>query len=210
MSELYVIKHSGERELLDVSKATKSLQWATKDCDNVSTSDIEMSSKLHFYNDIPTSFILDVLIKTTYDMSETWNDYGKVCKNLMLQKLYKQVFKSTEPIPLSDHIYINSTSYGGNIHKYTEEELEYLDSKIKHERDFDFTASGLMKLGSSYGLKSVKETPQFMFMLIAMDAFYDYDKDYLEDVILMYTGLSTFKITLPTPEMQSLRTDRDS
>ena len=207
-----VIKHDGSFEELDITKATKSLEWAIEGLENVSISDIEMSSKLHFYDMIPTSYILDTFIKTTYDMSEIWNDYDIVCRNLKLQKLYKEVYCSTKPYSLQYHIDKNLENYGDTILLYTNKELEYLNSKLVHKRDFDFTASGLIKLETSYGLKNVKETPQLMFMLIAMDAFYGYDygETDLDDVVFMYDALSQFKITLPTPEMQSLRTNKDS
>ena len=93
-----VTKHDGSLEPLDLQKFRDSLQWATDGIKGVSVSDIEMQCKLHMYDGIPTSYILDVSIKTTYDMSSIrYFGYDEVSRNLMLQKLYKQVFKSTKP-----------------------------------------------------------------------------------------------------------------
>ena len=91
-----VIKHNGSTEPLQIAKSTKSLEWAIGDLPGVSLSDIEMQSQLHFYDGIHTSFILDVFIKTTYDMSSLrYPNYDIVSRNLKLQKLYKQMFEGT-------------------------------------------------------------------------------------------------------------------
>ncbi len=47
------------------------------------------------------------------------------------------------------------------------------------------------------------ETPQLMFMLIAMDTY----RNNLKKIVEMYNLLSLFKITLPTPELKALRTN---
>ncbi len=100
-----VLKNSGTLEPLELQKFRNSLIWASKNVKNVSVSDIEMQCKLHMYDKIPTSYILDVAIKATYDMSTLrHHGYDEVSRNLKLQKLYKQVFKSTEPYTLKEHI----------------------------------------------------------------------------------------------------------
>ena len=53
----------------------------------------------------------------------------------------------------------------------------------------------------------VFETPQFMYMLIAMTLFQNYDKEgRLEYVKKYYDAISTFKISIPTPIMAGVRT----
>ena len=203
---IMVIKHDGSKEPLNWDKATDSLKWATAGLENVSISDIEMQSKLHVYDGIPTSFILDVFIKTTYDMSSLrYINYDAVSRNLKLQKLYKQVFQSTKPPSLHDFIKNSKNKYADCIYDYSYEQLTHLEMVIDHSRDFSFTASGidaclseLMKVN-----KIPSETPQFMYMLIAMDAF----NGNLDRVIDLYEALSTFKITLPSPEMKAFRTN---
>ncbi len=97
-----VLKNDGTLEPLNLQKFRDSLIWAKGNLKNVSVSDIEMQCKLHMYDGIPTSYILDVSIKATYDMSSLRNkEYDEVSRNLKLQKLYKQVFKSTKPYSLT-------------------------------------------------------------------------------------------------------------
>lgn len=201
-----VLKNNGQLEPLNLQKFRNSLQWATNGIKNVSVSDIEMQCKLHMYDGIPTSYILDVSIKATYDMSTLRNfEYDEVSRNLKLQKLYKQVFKSTEPHSLSRHLSLWPIQYNQIIYSYSVSELEQLESAIDHSRDFTFSASGLDKTINNDVLK-VKgvpvETPQLMFMLIAMDTFHHN----IPKIIEVYNALSNFEITLPTPELKALRT----
>ena len=114
-----VIKNDGSKEPLDLQKFRNSLIWAKQDYKNVSISDIELQCKLHIYDGIPTSYMLDVAIKATYDMSSLrHHEYDAVSRNLKLQKLYKQVFKSTEPYTLKEHIQKNKEYYGNTILSY--------------------------------------------------------------------------------------------
>jgi ribonucleoside-diphosphate reductase alpha chain len=131
--------------------------------------------------------------------------YDEVSRNLKLQKLYKQVFKSTKPYSLKDHISKNKDQYNEHILNYTDKQLTKLNNALEHSRDFTMSASGLDKTISTDIIHVNKlpiETPQFMFMLMAMDTFHDN----IPKVIAVYNALSLFKITLPTPELKALRT----
>lgn len=202
-----VIKNNGTKEPLDLQKFRNSILWAMKDIKNVSLSDIELQCKLHMYDGIPTSYMLDVAIKATYDMSSLrHHGYDAVSRNLKIQKLYKQVFKSTEPYSLKEHIQKNKEHYGEAILSYSDEELNELETFIDHSRDFTFSASGLDKTINNDIIMVDKipiETPQLMFMLIAMDTF----RHNIPEIVDVYNALSLFKITLPTPELKALRTD---
>ena len=111
-----VLKNDGSLEEMNLQKFRDSLTWAKGNLKNVSVSDIEMQCKLHMYDGIPTSYILDVSIKATYDMSSLRHiEYEEVCRNLKLQKLYKQVFKSTTPCSLKDFLVKNKKYYPNQI-----------------------------------------------------------------------------------------------
>lgn len=203
-----VLKNDGSIEPLNLQKFRDSLNWSIQGLKNVSISDIEMQCKLHMYDKIPTAYILDVSIKATYDMSSLKHpEYDIASRNLKIQKLYKQVFRSTKPCTLKELIEKNKNYYGKAILEYTDKELVKLDRHIDHSRDFTMSASGLDKTISNDLLSDSKkyplETPQFMFMLIAMDT----HRRNLKKVVEVYNALSTYKITLPTPELKALRTN---
>lgn len=213
MQTINVVKHDGSIEPLMIDKGTKSLQWASKDVPGVSISDIEMQSKLHFFDGIHTSYILDVYIKTCDDLATLRTpNYDTVARNLKLQKLYKRAFSSITTPNLTDFLTqrVLDGHYSPELSPprltFNGIDVQALEQAIDHTRDFTFTSSGLDALVNGYGVCS-KETPQFMFMAIAIDIFRDYHLDPTKYIIDFYNALSTFEVTLPTPEMKSLRTD---
>lgn len=208
-----VIKRNGSKEPLDLQKYRDSLIWAKEQAEsqgakNISISDIEMQCKLHMYDGIKTSYLLDVAIKTTYDMSTLrFHGYDLVSRNLKLQKLYKTIFNNIEPCSLKEFLQNNKEYYADSqILTYNDGELSILDTYIDHNRDFSFSASGLDKTLSNDVMLDESgnpmETPQLMYMLIAMDTWH-HD---LQKIKELYDALSLFKITLPTPELKALRT----
>jgi len=205
---IQVVKHDGSLEPLDISKATASLSWAIGDLTGVSLSDIEVQSNLHFFDGIHTSYITDIFIKTCDDLANLRNpNYDIVARNLKLQRLYKQVFGSIHPPSLVDFLTkrVKDGHYSSNLINNAQIDYHQLEAAIDHKRDFTFTSSGLDALINGYGVCKF-ETPQFMFMAIAIDIFRDYHIDPTRYIVDFYHALSTFKITLPTPEMKSLRT----
>lgn len=210
---IHVKKKGGRLEPLDYSKAESSLKWAIEDVPNVSLSDIEIQSKLHFFDGIETSYITDIFIKTCDDLADLRNpNYDIVARNLKLQRLYKRVFNSITPPTLNK--FLSDRVLYGHYSKYMNPssliavngiDFGRLEKAIDHSRDFTFSSSGLDSLVNGYGVCKY-ETPQFMFMAIAIDVFRDYHKDCTDYIIKMYNMLSNFEITLPSPEMRALRT----
>ena len=101
------------------------------------------------------------------------------------------------------------------ISKYSDEELIKLNSYLKHGRDLDFTYAGLQQVVDKYLIQdrssnTLFETPQYMYMLIAMTLFRNYnghgEKDRLWYIKKYYDASSTFKINIPTPIMAGVRT----
>lgn len=88
----FSIRRAPTAELLIMPGETATLNWKPNKVGMV-------------YDKIPTSYILDVAIKATYDMSTLrHHGYDEVSRNLKLQKLYKQVFKVQNHIRLKEHI----------------------------------------------------------------------------------------------------------
>ena len=204
-----VIKHDGTTEPLIIEKATRSLEWAIGTLSGVSLSEIEVQSKLHFFEGIKTSYITDIFIKTCDDLADLRHpNYDAVARNLKLQKLYKHVFKSITPPSLLDFLTtrVNAGHYSVNVLNQPGVDYFVLQQAIDHSRDFNFTSSGLDALVNGYGVCKY-ETPQFIFMAIAIDIFRDYHVDRTQYIIDFYNALSNFDITLPSPEMKALRTD---
>jgi len=208
---MYAIKRDGRREKIDESKIEKSVTWAVDSIPGVSVSDILMATKIHFYDGISTKFILDATIKTTYDMSSVrYPGYDAVSRNLTLQKLYKNIYGGTAPLHIKEFVKDKEFRYNHRIYEGLELYGEELNNALVHKRDFDYSASGLNYVVENYGLTQdgeVAELPQMIYMLIAIDV---YLEEGLEKIIELYNDLSTFKLTLPTPEMNALRSVNSS
>lgn len=204
-----VVKHDGTTEPLIIEKSTKSLEWAIGDIPGVSLSEIEIQSKLHFFDGMHTAFITDVHIKTCDDLATLRSpNYDSVARNLKIQKLYKQVFKSITPPTLLTFLgeRVAARHYSPNLLNIPDINYFELQQAIDHTRDFKFTSSGLDALINGYSVCKY-ETPQFIFMAIAIDIFRDYHKNKTQFIIDFYNALSNFDITLPSPEMRALRTN---
>lgn len=215
--DLNVTKRNGEKMPLDVEKINKVLLWACDGISNVSASDIAMNAQIQFFPGIKTSQIHDVLIQSSVELiSEKTPNYQYVAGNLLNYLLRKEVFEVKTDMPHLWTVITNNIKrdvYDPIIlEKYTTEEISALNLYIKHKRDYDFTYAGLQQLMDKYLVqhrktKTIYETPQYAFMLIAMTVFMDYEKDSrFKHIKELYDLISLQKISLPTPIMAGVRT----
>lgn len=210
-----VIKRDGTLELLDINKIHTVLTWACEGLSNVSVSDIEMKSKIQFYNKIKSENIHNTMIRAAADLiDEDYPNYQYVASRLLLFSLRKQVLGQYEPIPVKD-LYLKNVElgvYDDITDKYSTEEWDELDSIVDHERDFLIAYAGMKQLEGKYLVqdrvtKKIYETPQYAYILIAVNVFVNYPKDTRMSYIKkLYDNLSKFNISLPTPIMAGVRT----
>ena len=211
-----VTKRNGERELLNLEKFHRVAEFACDGLTGVSVSDLEIKTHLQVYNDIKTSDIQETLIKAASELiTEDAPNYQFVAGRLVNYSLRKEVYGHFDPIHLTDHIkkLVSEGIYDSILQThYSDVDLEILNSKIDHDRDFDLAYVGMEQMRGKYLVKNrvtgkIYETPQMAFMCIAMTLFHLYDKESrLKWVIDLYNALSTFSISLPTPIMAGVRT----
>jgi ribonucleoside-diphosphate reductase alpha chain len=218
---IQVIKSDGSKVEINLDKIHRMVEKACKGITGVSESLVEMNSGLQFYDGITTIDIQKILVKSASDLISLENpNYQFVAARLLLFGIQKQVFNtkwkdSTIYPPLYDIIEknIDRNVYDSSILTiYSKDEIEQCNRYIRHNRDLDFTYAGLQQIVDKYLVQDrsngeVFETPQFMYMLIAMTLFRNYDKDNrLDYVKRYYDAISTFKINIPTPIMAGVRT----
>lgn len=213
--KIYVTKRDGRRELLDIEKIHRVLEWAAQDLD-VSVSYVELQAQLQFIDGIKTSQIHDTLIKTAADLITEQNpDYQYLAARLAIFQLRKRAFGRYEPPKLYDHVkkMVGLNKYDAELlEKYSKEEFDEMNSFIDHERDFKFSYAGVKQLEGKYLVQdrvtgSVYESAQFLYVLIAACLFQDYPKETrMGYVKRYYDACSLFKISLPTPIMSGVRT----
>ena len=218
MSKINVVKRNGEKEVVDFEKINRVLEWAAKDINGVSSSDVAMNAHLQLFDGITTTQIHKVLIQSAADMiTEDMPNYQFVASKLLNYLLRKEIFNTYRSFPrLKDFIKVNVDRgvYDSDIlNHYTEYDFDKIEGFIKHKRDEELTYGGLQQLVDKYLIKDRKtdvvyETPQFMYMLIAMTLFAKGGdtKDRLSKIKTFYDLISTHKISLPTPIVAGVRT----
>ena len=128
----------------------------------------------------------------------------------------KSLYGGIRDLPhLEQHIYscTNIDVYDKDIfNKYSKEEIDKANGFIEHSRDFLFTYAGLRQVVDKYLVQDrsgggVYESPQFMYIMIALTIFAEYPKEVrMNYVKKYYDAVSKHKINIPTPIMGGVRT----
>ena len=217
MSNVRVKKRNGSIEPMNLEKMHVMVERACSDLAGVSASQVEMQSGIQFYNGITTDEIQNILIKSASDLiSLEQPNYQYVAARLLLFSLRKSLYGKIYEIPhLKDHIdkCVENGVYDPAVNdKFTVGEINELEKYLDHDRDYLFTYAGLRQVADKYLVQDrssgqVYETPQFMYMLIAMTMFAEYDRgSRLNYIKRYYDAISKHKINIPTPIMGGVRT----
>ncbi|MFZ9740339.1 MAG: class 1a ribonucleoside-diphosphate reductase subunit alpha [Candidatus Nanopelagicaceae bacterium] len=212
-----VIKRNGKIESLDLDKMHLMVDEACKGLSGVSASQVEMTSGIQFYDGISTKEIQEILIRSASDLIDLDHpNYQYVAARLLLFSVRKQIYGRMKELPdLETHIYncVSSQVYDSDIfNKYSKEEIQKANGYIDHDRDFLFTYAGLRQVVDKYLVQDrsgggVYETPQFMYIMIALTIFAEYPKETrMSYVKRYYDAISKHKINIPTPIMAGVRT----
>ena len=212
-----VQKRDGRIESLDLDKMHLMVEEACRGLAGVSASQVEMKSGIQFYNGISTGEIQEILIRSASDLIDLDHpNYQYVAARLLLFSVRKSLYGKMKELPhLEQHIYtcVNNEVYDNDIfNKYSKEEIDKSNSYIDHDRDYLFTYAGLRQVVDKYLVQDrsnggVYETPQFMYMMIALTIFAEYPKQTrMSYVKRYYDAISKHKINIPTPIMAGVRT----
>ena len=216
MSNINIKKRDGSSEPLDVNKIHKVVEFACEGLTGVSSSQVEMSSHIQFYDGMSSDEIQEIMIKSANDLISLENpNYQYVASRLLLYATYKDVYGEFDNAPLMQMIKKNIERgvYDPDIlEQYSEEEILTLDKYIKRNRDENFTYAGLRQIVDKYLCQDrssgqLFETPQHMYMMIAATLFANYPKaERMYYIRRYYDATSLFKINIPTPVMAGVRT----
>ena len=212
-----VKKRDGSIEPLHLEKMHKMVEEACKGLAGVSASQVEIQSGIQFYDGITTSEIQEILIKSASDLIDLDHpNYQFVAARLLLFALRKNLYGRMRELPsLEDHIMklAYQDLYDKDIFtKYSKEEIAKAESFLDHDRDFLFTYAGLRQVVDKYLVQDrsgggVYETPQFMYIMIALTIFQEYPKERrMNYVRRYYDAISRHRINIPTPIMAGVRT----
>ena len=214
--DITITKRDGSHEVLDLEKMHKVVFDACDGITGVSASQVELKSHLQFYDKIQSTDIQETLIKAAADLiSEESPNYQWVAGRLVNYHLRKKVYADINPPHLSKIARSNVELgyYDPQFFAvYSEEEIDQLNSYIKHDRDNAIAYVGMEQFRGKYLVQNrvtgeIFETPQIAYMMISATLFQSYPKDTrMRYVKEYYDAISNFDISLPTPIMAGLRT----
>ncbi|MFQ3229168.1 MAG: ribonucleoside-diphosphate reductase alpha chain [Reinekea sp.] len=213
---MQIKKRNGRLEAIDLDKIHRVLNWATQGLEKVSVSEIELNSKIRFYDGISTFDIHETLIKAAADLiSANTPDYQYLAARLAVFHIRKQAYGAFEPPHLEEHVekLVALGRYDSELlSAYSTQDWQQLNDAVKHERDLDFAYAGVKQLQAKYLVQDrvtgqLFESPQFLYILIGASLFAHYPQaERIAMIIDFYEASSTHKISLPTPIMSGVRT----
>ena len=217
-----VVKRSGQRVPLDISKIQRQVAFDCEGIDGVSPSMIEIKAQLEFHDGMSTETIDELLLRAMVDLiDETANpeinhtNYQYVAGRQKVSMLRKQVYGSYNPPKLYDIVKKNVElgMYTPELLKwYTEDEWNIIDLFLDHSKDEQYTFAAIAQLSEKYLVQNratgqIFETPQVRYAVAAATAFHNEPTEArLKWVKDYYECGSNGHFTLATPVLAGLGT----
>jgi len=217
-----VVKRSGERVPLDVSKIQRQVANACRGIDGVSQSMIEIKAQIELHDGMTTETIDELLLKAMVDLiDETENpeinnvNYQYVAGRQKVSMLRKEVYGEYDPPKLFSIVQQNVKlgMYTPELLEwYTEDEWNIIDLFIDHAKDEDYTYAAVAQLAEKYLVQNratgkIYETPQVRYAVAAATAFHNEPTETrLKYVKEYYECASDGHFTLATPVLAGLGT----
>ncbi|NDG53187.1 MAG: hypothetical protein EBY39_09220 [Flavobacteriia bacterium] len=210
-SEIKVKKRNGRLEDFNVQKINASAERACIGISEVSASEIVLDAQLQLFNKIATADIDGALIFSARQKIEKEPNYSYAAARLLLNNLYKEVFREGVDSDLFELQY--KKAFVQNIKKLCKSnklnadllsfDLKLLADNLKIDRDKDFKYLGIQILYDRYFIREdskVMESPQAFWMRVAMGLSIN-ESDKNQKAIDFYNLFSQFLYTPSTPTL---------
>ena len=217
-----VVKRSGEKVPLDVSKIQRQVANACRGIDGVSQSMIEIKAQIELHDGMNTETIDELLLRAMVDLiDENENpeinnvNYQYVAGRQRLSMLRKEVYGTYDPPKLYDIVKKNvglGMYTSELLDWYTEDEWNIIDLFIDHSKDEEYTFAAIAQLCEKYlvqnrATNTIYETPQVRYAIASATAFHNEPKETrLKWVKEYYECASAGHFTLATPVLAGLGT----
>jgi ribonucleoside-diphosphate reductase alpha chain len=209
--DIKVKKRNGRLEDFQVDKINASAQRACNSLAEVSPSEIVLDAQLQLFDKITTAEIDKALILSAREKIEKEPSYSYAAARLLLNCVYKEVFKEGVDSDVFDLQY--RKSFVQNIKKLVKLnrldsrllkfDLKKLSESLSINRDEKFKYLGIQILTDRYFLREdgkIMEAPQCFWMRVCMGLAINEDNP-TERAIEFYDILSNFLYTPSTPTM---------
>ena len=209
---MLVTKRDGSMVPLDIKQVRKQTIPACAGLENVNYRGLEEDVELSLRDGITSKEIQKILIRSAADkISIESPDYTYVAARLTLYDLYHSIKhyhgkKGSgdvyRMVTLKDYIKKYSNLFSEWYTKYTDEEIDELDSVIDGKRDLLFNYLGVEVLINRYLVRyngKPVELPQHMHMCIAMFLMQDEKENRLQYIKDLYEETSNLRYINATP-----------
>lgn len=205
---MFVVKRSGEREPLDISKYERQIEWCCSGLNGVDAARLKAHAQQPLYDGITTVELNRNLCNAARDLQTVEEpNWTFVAARFVLQDLYKQVVGNFAYPKLRDYLEKAIAESNMNPHMLEVFDISLLSMVIEPERDYAFDYLGLTTLADRYLLrghgKIVIELPQHFLMRVAMGvALAEPTKEKRTDVAInYYRTLSALDFMASTPTL---------
>jgi ribonucleoside-diphosphate reductase alpha chain len=223
MTQITVIKRSGQKVPLTIEKWQTQIAKVCKGIADVSQSMIEIKAQPHFYDGITTQEIDEITLRAIVDLIDVENNpdvghtnYQFVAGKQRLSMLRKDVYGDYEPPHLYSIVKTNVATglYTAELLEwYTEEDWNRMNDMLEHEKDEEYGYAAIEQLIEKYlvknrATKEIYETPQVRYMVAAATVFHKEEPNaarmrYIKEY---YNAASDGLFTLATPVLAGLGT----
>lgn len=215
---IQVKKRNGRLEDFNVEKINKCAERACEGLEGVSASEVILDAQIGLFNKITTHEIDSSLVFSARQKIEKEPNYSFAAARLLLNSLYKEVFKEGVDSDIFKLQYRKSFVQGikklvksGKLNKrMLDYDLTQLSEALKIRRDLSFKYLGIQILHDRYFIREdnkIMEAPQAFWMRVAMGlALNEENKE--EWAIKYYDMFSQFLYTSSTPTLFNSGTAR--
>jgi len=209
--DIKVKKRNGRLQDFNVEKINANVERACDDISDVSVSEIVLDAQLQLYDKITTQEIDTALILSAREKIEKEPNYSYAAGRLLLNTVYKEVFKEGVDSDIFKLQYrksfvqgIKKLVKGGKLNeRMLEYDLSKLSEAIRIRRDLSFKYLGIQILADRYFIREegkIMEAPQCFWMRVAMGL--ALNEENKEDwAIKYYDMFSQFLYTSSTPTL---------
>ena len=209
--DIKVKKRNGRLENFAVDKINASVQRACEGVEDVSASEIVLDAQLQLFDKITTSEIDQALILSAREKIEKEPNYSYAAARILLNCLYKEVFKEGVDSDVFKLQYrksfvqnIKKLVKAGRLNeKLLEFDLVELSEAISIRRDHLFKYLGIQILHDRYFIREndkIMEAPQCFWMRIAMGLAIN-EENKTQKAIEFYDLMSQMLYTPSTPTL---------
>ena len=202
-----VIKRDGRVEEFSAEKINSWIQWSEKTVipKDFNWSTIVLKTISTLPEQVTTKELQEALIRECLNQG-TWEG-SRMAGRLYASALPKELYESRK-YPTIKELHVRLYEKGLIIDTsayFTNEEYDEINKMLAHRRDYTYSHYAIKQLIQKYSmqdrvLKQSYETPQFIYMRVAMQTYMNYQgSDRLSKLKSLYEDLSHQRINVPTP-----------